>query len=123
MSCRAQGRKSGIERVGNPEMPQQGRLATARTQPGANLESTRGVRLWLLAVTAMIFAMVLVGGATRLTESGLSITQWQPVTGVVLPLGEAQWAAEFARYKQIPQYSQLNPDMDLAGFKAIYYWE
>ncbi|WP_158813025.1 COX15/CtaA family protein [Methylocapsa sp. S129] len=83
----------------------------------------RDVRIWLFAVAALVFAMVLVGGATRLTESGLSITQWKPVTGVVPPLGEAEWQAEFARYKQIPQYSQLNPDMDLDGFKTIFYWE
>jgi heme a synthase len=82
-----------------------------------------GVRIWLLGVAALVFAMVLVGGATRLTESGLSITQWQPVTGVIPPIGDAQWQAEFTRYKQIPQYSQLNPDMNLEGFKTIFYWE
>ena len=85
--------------------------------------SLRGVRIWLFAVAALVFAMVLVGGATRLTESGLSITQWKPVTGVIPPLSEADWREEFARYKQIPQYSQLNPDMDVAGFKTIFYWE
>jgi cytochrome c oxidase assembly protein subunit 15 len=98
-------------------------LAAPAADAASARGKTRGVRVWLFAVAALVFAMVLVGGATRLTESGLSITQWQPVTGVVPPLGEAQWAAEFARYKQIPQYSQLNPDMDLDGFKAIYYWE
>jgi heme a synthase len=82
-----------------------------------------GARFWLFGVAALVFAMVLVGGATRLTESGLSITRWQPVTGIVPPLGEAQWQAEFDRYKQIPQYAQLNPDMSLEGFKAIFYWE
>ncbi len=83
----------------------------------------RGVRTWLFAVAALVFAMVLVGGATRLTESGLSITRWQPVTGVVPPLNEAEWRDEFARYQQIPQYAELNPDMTLAGFKTIFYWE
>jgi cytochrome c oxidase assembly protein subunit 15 len=83
----------------------------------------RAIRLWLFGVAALIFLMVLVGGATRVTESGLSITQWQPVTGVVPPLSEADWQAEFARYKQIPQYAELNPDMTLAGFKTIYAWE
>ena len=67
--------------------------------------------------------MVLVGGATRLTESGLSITQWKPVTGVMPPLGAAEWQAEFDRYKQIPQFAELNPDMTLEGFKTIFYWE
>jgi heme a synthase len=98
-------------------------LATPAADASLAHGKTGGVQVWLFAVAALVFAMVLVGGATRLTESGLSITRWQPVTGVVPPLGEAQWAAEFARYKQIPQYSQINPDMDLAGFKTIYYWE
>jgi len=81
------------------------------------------VRAWLFGVAALIFVMVLVGGATRLTESGLSITQWKPISGVIPPLGAADWQAEFERYKQIPQYTQLNPDMTLAGFKTIFYWE
>jgi heme a synthase len=67
--------------------------------------------------------MVIVGGATRLTESGLSITEWKPVTGVIPPLSEAGWRAAFESYKQIPQYAALNPDMTLDGFKAIYAWE
>jgi cytochrome c oxidase assembly protein subunit 15 len=83
----------------------------------------RDVRIWLFVIAALVFVMVLIGGATRLTESGLSITRWQPVTGVIPPLSDADWQAEFARYKQIPQYAQLNPEMDLAGFKAIFYWE
>jgi len=85
--------------------------------------SMNGVRIWLLAVAGLVFAMVLVGGATRLTESGLSITQWQPVTGVIPPIGDAQWQAEFERYKQIPQYAQLNSTMEIDGFKTIFYWE
>jgi heme a synthase len=81
------------------------------------------VRAWLFAVAALIFAMVLVGGATRLTESGLSITQWKPIDGVVPPLNDAQWQAAFSLYKQIPQYSQMFPDMSLSAFKTIYFWE
>ncbi len=104
-------------------MPQQGALAMSRGETRAPLGASRSVRAWLLAVAALIFVMVFVGGATRLTESGLSITQWQPVTGVIPPLGQADWAAEFERYKQIPQYSALNADMDPDGFKTIYYWE
>jgi cytochrome c oxidase assembly protein subunit 15 len=82
-----------------------------------------GVRFWLFAVAALIFVMVLVGGATRLTESGLSITQWKPVTGVVPPLSDAEWRDEFSRYQQIPQFAALNPDMTLEGFKTIFWWE
>jgi cytochrome c oxidase assembly protein subunit 15 len=81
------------------------------------------IRLWLYAVAALVLAMVLVGGATRLTESGLSITQWQPVIGVVPPLTDAQWQAEFARYQAIPQYHALNQGMSLDGFKTIFWWE
>ena len=81
------------------------------------------VRGWLWLTAALIFAMVMVGGATRLTESGLSITQWKPVTGVLPPLSLGDWQAAFDRYKQIPQFAQMNSDMTLAGFKTIYWWE
>jgi len=88
-----------------------------------NLERSRTVAIWLFVVAAIVFALVVVGGATRLTGSGLSITEWRPVTGAVPPLSEAGWTAEFAKYQQIPQYSQVNVDMTLAGFKSIYWWE
>jgi cytochrome c oxidase assembly protein subunit 15 len=81
------------------------------------------VRLWLFAVAALVFAMVLVGGATRLTESGLSITEWQPLSGTLPPLSESQWQAEFEKYQAIPQYRQLNTGMSLADFKTIFWWE
>jgi cytochrome c oxidase assembly protein subunit 15 len=84
---------------------------------------TRAIRLWLYAVAAMVLAMVLVGGATRLTESGLSITEWQPVMGVVPPLNQTQWQAEFEKYQAIPQYRELNRGMSLDAFKTIYWWE
>jgi heme a synthase len=83
----------------------------------------RTIRLWLYAVAALVFTMVLIGGATRLTESGLSITEWQPVTGVLPPTNHAQWLNEFQKYQAIPQYSQLNDGMSLADFKTIYWWE
>jgi heme a synthase len=81
------------------------------------------IRLWLYAVAAMVLAMVLVGGATRLTESGLSITEWQPVMGALPPLSDAQWQVEFEKYQAIPQYHALNQGMSLAAFKNIYWWE
>ncbi len=84
---------------------------------------TRAIRLWLYAVAALVLAMVLVGGATRLTESGLSITEWQPVMGVVPPLDDSQWQAEFEKYQAIPQYRELKNGMSLAAFKTIYWWE
>ena len=69
------------------------------------------VRAWLAVVALMIVAMVVVGGATRLTHSGLSITEWQPIHGVIPPLNDAEWQEEFAKYQQIPEYQQLNQGM------------
>jgi heme a synthase len=86
-------------------------------------DHTRVITLWLCAVAALVFAMVLVGGATRLTESGLSITEWRPVMGVVPPSNETQWQAEFEKYQAIPQYHERNAGMSLAAFKTIYWWE
>src|SRR5712672_1984592 len=83
----------------------------------------RVMRIWLWSLAALIFAMVLVGGATRLTESGLSITEWQPVTGTLPPMSEAAWTAAFDKYKAIPQYQQVNRGMSLAEFKTIFWWE
>lgn len=83
----------------------------------------RAIRLWLFGVAGLVFAMVLVGGATRLTESGLSITEWKPVMGVVPPLTQAQWQTAFQHYQEIPQYRALNSGMSLDAFKSIYWWE
>jgi len=83
----------------------------------------RAIGLWLIACCAMIFLMVLIGGITRLTESGLSITEWKPVEGVLPPLSAAQWQDAFAAYKAIPQYQAIHADMNLEQFKHIYFWE
>jgi len=83
----------------------------------------RAIRWWLLSVAALIAIMVLVGGATRLTESGLSIVEWKPVTGTLPPLNQAQWTEAFEAYKTIPQYRELNAGMNLAEFKTIFWWE
>lgn len=83
----------------------------------------RAIAVWLLAIAILVFLMVVVGGITRLTESGLSIVRWEPVSGVLPPIGEAAWAAEFAAYKQSPQYRLVNQGMSLADFKTIYFWE
>ena len=81
--------------------------------------------LWLFSVAALVFGIVVVGGITRLTESGLSITEWKPLMGAIPPLNEAQWMAEFERYKRIPEYIEINgpAGMTLASFKHIYFWE
>jgi cytochrome c oxidase assembly protein subunit 15 len=83
----------------------------------------RALRIWLGALAALIVLMILVGGATRLTESGLSITEWKPVMGAIPPLSEADWREAFEAYKQIPQYAELNCGMSLEEFKIIYWWE
>lgn len=83
----------------------------------------RPVRAWLIAVAALIALMVLVGGATRLTESGLSIVEWKPVTGTLPPLTQAHWNEAFEAYKAIPQYRELNSGMSLDEFKTIFWWE
>jgi cytochrome c oxidase assembly protein subunit 15 len=81
------------------------------------------VSAWLWGVAALVILMVMVGGATRLTGSGLSITEWRPVSGALPPLSEADWHAEFARYRASPQYHLLNAGMSLADFKSIFWWE
>jgi heme a synthase len=99
--------------------------ATERTDIGdeAADRGDRPVAVWLLVCCAMIFLMVVIGGLTRLTLSGLSITEWEPVSGIVPPLSSADWAAEFAKYQAIPQYKLINAGMDLAQFKTIFWWE
>ena len=86
-------------------------------------DRSRPVAVWLFVVAALVLAMVVVGGATRLTVSGLSITQWKPISGVLPPMNATDWSQEFARYKAIPQYAQLNKGMSLEAFKGIYWWE
>lgn len=78
---------------------------------------------WLLVVAAFVFVMVVVGGITRLTESGLSMTRWEPISGAIPPLNDAEWQAEFAAYQRIPEYQQINRGMSLAEFKQIFFWE
>ena len=83
----------------------------------------RPVAAWLFLCCGLIFLMVVVGGITRLTLSGLSITEWRPVIGIVPPLSDADWAAEFAKYRQIPEYRAVHFAMSLDEFKSIYFWE
>ena len=94
--------------------------------PGAGDEAgvpARALRIWLYSVAALVFAMVVVGGATRLTGSGLSITEWQPIMGTLPPMSDAAWQDAFHKYQQIPQYQVLNSGMSLEAFKSIFWWE
>lgn len=99
-------------------------MTIALDQPAVPAASGHaGIRRWLWAVAFLVFAMVVVGGATRLTGSGLSITEWRPVTGAIPPLSDAAWALEFEKYRLSPQFQLLNSAMELADFKFIYWWE
>jgi cytochrome c oxidase assembly protein subunit 15 len=97
--------------------------SAAKTEAASALSYGAGLRIWLYGVAALVLAMVVVGGAVRLTESGLSITEWQPIIGVLPPLSHAAWVAEFDKYKEIPQAKELFSSLDLSGFKHIFLWE
>jgi len=97
--------------------------ASTLSSPAARQPRPAVLARWLWAVALLVVIVVGVGGITRLTESGLSITEWRPVSGVLPPLNEADWVAEFEKYKQIPEYKEINLGMTLAGFKAIFFWE
>jgi cytochrome c oxidase assembly protein subunit 15 len=88
-----------------------------------SLAERRAVGTWLIALWVLVLLMVMIGGVTRLTGSGLSIVEWKPVTGVLPPLGDAEWQREFAAYQSSPQFQQQNHWMGLADFKRIYFWE
>jgi heme a synthase len=98
-------------------------IAGSARQDALPARRLRALRLWLGALAALIAVMILVGGATRLTESGLSITEWKPVMGAIPPFSETAWREAFEAYKQIPQYTELNRGMSLDQFKTIYWWE
>ncbi len=100
----------------------------AAAQPGAIARASKSgargaIRVWLMVLFALVVVMIAVGGLTRLTDSGLSITEWAPVTGAIPPLNAADWASEFEKYKQIPEYQLQNTMMTLDQFKTIYWWE
>ena len=99
-----------------PDIAPSASAAPARARPFA-------LSNWLLLVAAMVLAMVVVGGITRLTESGLSIVKWEPISGALPPLGDAAWQAEFAAYRNSPQYQLVNTGMSVADFKTIFFWE
>lgn len=100
-----------------PEPPKGGGI------DGRGKGARRGIRAWLVGIFLLIVVMIAVGGLTRLTDSGLSITEWKPVTGAIPPLNEADWAVEFAKYQASPQYLLMNSQMTLEAFKGIFWWE
>ena len=109
------------ERPGSEPTPKGGLIEAGG--PAARRANRGAIRLWLMLIFAMVVAMIAVGGLTRLTDSGLSITQWKPITGALPPMTQADWAAAFARYQATPQYEIVNKGMSLSQFKFIYWWE
>ena len=114
-------KRSIFEEVGaggqGPLVPQGGLI------DGRSKGARRGIRAWLIALFLLVVVMIAVGGLTRLTDSGLSITEWRPVTGVVPPLNDADWAAEFGKYQASPEYKIEKKGMTLDAFKTIFWWE
>jgi cytochrome c oxidase assembly protein subunit 15 len=88
-------------------------------------QNNRQLAIWLFIICAMIYGMIILGGATRLTESGLSMVDWKPIIGIIPPIGEEEWQATFEKYQQFPEYQKINKGrgMDLEGFKSIFYFE
>ncbi|EPX79043.1 heme A synthase [Litoreibacter arenae] len=114
------GKRSIFEEVDKAEKPV--------AQPGAidraaSRGNRRGIRAWLMVLFALVVVMIAVGGLTRLTDSGLSITEWKPVTGAMPPMSEAAWEVELEKYRAIPEYQLQNKGMSMSEFKTIYWWE
>ncbi|MGR3320615.1 MAG: heme A synthase [Pseudooceanicola sp.] len=112
-------KRSIFEEVETSEKP----AARTGVIDSARRGSRGAVRAWLMALFALVVAMIVVGGLTRLTDSGLSITEWRPVTGALPPMSDAAWQAEFEKYKAIPEFQLQNSWMELSDFKTIYWWE
>jgi heme a synthase len=115
------GTDAGIARMG---IPASGAIGGGRGVAGERAgASTRAIVAWLAACCLLVFAMVVVGGVTRLTHSGLSITEWQPIVGTIPPLSDADWSEAFAKYRQTPEFREVNHAMALPEFKRIFWWE
>lgn len=97
--------------------------STPSLSGSADLSVRRQVAIWLFACCAMVFAILVVGGVTRLTHSGLSIVEWKPIVGIIPPLNQADWDETFDKYKMTPEYKKVNHQMTLDEFKFIFYWE
>src|SRR5690606_11910022 len=118
-------RKCAVRRKAPTAMVAQGGNVAAEAFGPSDRVRPAALARWLWAVAALVVAIVVVGGITRLTESGLSITEWKPVTGAIPPLSQTQWQAEFEAYQQIGEYRHVTgpAGMTLADYKFIYFWE
>lgn len=110
------------DRALNPTTPNEARPARLPSEPQENHNRVQ-IAVWLLLCCALVFAMVVVGGITRLTHSGLSIVEWQPLVGTLPPLSDAQWQETFEKYQRTPEYQKVNFGMSLGEFKGIFWWE
>ena len=117
MATRDRKPRSIFEEVG------EAKAAPAPAGPARRRDSRRAIAVWLAVLFALVVAMIAVGGLTRLTDSGLSITEWRPVTGAIPPLDDAAWTAEFEKYRASPQYAETNAGMTIDEFRTIYWWE
>ncbi|MBY6152647.1 COX15/CtaA family protein [Vannielia litorea] len=117
------GKRSIFEEVGEGEAPRSAPRETGLIDKGSRSGARLTIRSWLVLLFALVVVMILVGGLTRLTDSGLSITEWNVVKGAIPPLNEADWNLAFDKYKTIPEYELQNKGMSLAEFKTIYWWE
>lgn len=115
-------KRSIFEEVG-AKLPEADTSAVGSIASGQNIGLRGPIRLWLIVLFGLVTCMIVVGGLTRLTDSGLSITEWRPITGVIPPMSVAAWDVEFEKYKQIPEYQLQNLGMSLNEFKVIYWWE
>ena len=115
-------KRSIFEEVG-AKSPEAGTSAVGSIDSGQNVGFRGPIRLWLILLFGLVTCMIAVGGLTRLTDSGLSITEWHPITGAIPPMSLVAWDAEFEKYKQIPEYQLQNLGMSLSEFKVIYWWE
>ncbi len=116
------GKRSIFEEVGETQETRQA-PTTGVIDKAAKRGARGAIRVWLMILFALVVIMIAVGGLTRLTDSGLSITEWAPVTGAIPPLSPEDWASEFEKYKEIPEYQLQNRGMTLEEFKVIYWWE
>lgn len=116
-------KRSIFEEVSTTEAARPAMPTTGVIDKSARRGARGAVRVWLMVLFALVVVMIAVGGLTRLTDSGLSITEWRPVTGAIPPLSAEDWAREFDRYREIPEYQLQNRGMSLEEFKVIYWWE
>ena len=118
-----QGKRAIFQEIGTDKSAAPATSAQGVIDRGSKSGARAGVRLWMMILFALVVVMIAVGGLTRLTDSGLSITEWRPLTGALPPMSEAAWQSEFDKYRAIPEYQLQNKGMSMSEFQSIYWWE